>query len=113
MLVLAIAAGATGWGMVIAAFAQTTAMVGSLGAAAMLMFGVLGGSFGDNFPLPDFLLALGKITPNAWGIKGFTGLASGGVLGDVLPNIIALCVMAVALFAVSVWLFRRNGFIKQ
>ena len=112
-LVLAVAAGATGWGMVIAAFARTTAMVGSLGAAVMLMFGVLGGSFGDNFPLPDFLLALGKITPNAWGIKGFTGLASGGVLGDVLPNIIALSVMAVVLFTVSVWLFRKNGFIKQ
>ncbi len=112
-LVLAVAASATGWGMVIAAIARTPAIVGSLGAAAMLMFGVLGGSFGDNFPLPDWLLTVGKITPNAWGIKGFARLAAGGTFADVAPNVIALCIMGVALFAISVWLFRRNGFIKQ
>jgi ABC-2 type transport system permease protein len=112
VLVLAVAAGATGWGMVIAAVARTPAMVGSLGSAAMLLFGVLGGSFGDNVPLPDFLQTVGKVTPNAWGIQGFARLTSGGALGDVLPNVLALCVMAAVTFAVAVVLFRRNGFVK-
>jgi ABC-2 type transport system permease protein len=111
-LVLAVAAGATGWGMAIAAFARTPALVGSLGATAMLLFGVLGGSFGTNIPLPGFLQVVGKATPNAWGVQGFERLASGGALGDVLPNVLALCAMAVVMFGVAVALFRRNGFVK-
>jgi ABC-2 type transport system permease protein len=111
-LVLAVAAGATGWGMTIAAFARTPAMVGSLGSAAMLMFAVLGGSFGDNFPLPPFLQVVAKATPNAWGIQGFARLASGGSVGDVLPNVVALFGMAALTFAIAVLLFRRNGFVK-
>ena len=73
---------------------------------------MLGGSFGDNIPLPDFLQVIGKATPNAWGIQGFARLAAGGALGDVLPNVIALCIMAAVLFSVAVLLFRRHGFIK-
>jgi ABC-2 type transport system permease protein len=111
-LVLAVAAGATGWGMTIAAFARTPAMVGSLGSVAMLIFAVLGGSFGDNFPLPPFLQVVAKATPNAWGIQGFARLASGGSMGDVLPNVVALCGMAALTFAIAVLLFRRNGFVK-
>jgi ABC-type multidrug transport system permease subunit len=107
-----VAAGATGWGMVIAAIARTPAMVGSLGSAAMLLFGVLGGSFGDNIPLPGFLQVIGKATPNAWGVQGFARLAAGGALGDILPNLMALCAMAALLFGVAVVLFRRNGLVK-
>jgi ABC-2 type transport system permease protein len=109
LLVAAVAAGATGWGSLLAAVAKTPAQVSSAGTAMMLMFGVLGGSFGFNFPLPGWLQIAGKATPNSWGLEGFTALGSGGALADVATPIAALLVMAAVLFAVAVVLFRRQG----
>jgi hypothetical protein len=54
----------------------------------------------------------GKATPNAWGIQGFARLAAGGGLGDVLPNVLALCAMSAVTFTVAVVLFRRSGFTR-
>jgi ABC-2 type transport system permease protein len=109
LLVAAVAAGATGWGSLLAAVAKTPAQVSSAGTAMMLMFGVLGGSFGFNFPLPGWLQIVGKLTPNSWGLEGFTTLGSGGTLADVATPIAALLIMAAVLFAVAVVLFRRQG----
>lgn len=109
LLVTAVAAGATGWGSLLAAIAKTPAQVSSVGTAMMLMFGVLGGSFGFNFPLPGWLQIAGKATPNSWGLEGFTALGSGGALADVATPITALLIMAAVLFTVAVALFRRQG----
>ncbi|MBI3244530.1 MAG: ABC transporter permease [Chloroflexi bacterium] len=109
LLVAAVAAGATGWGSLLAAIAKTPAQVSSAGTAMMLMFGVLGGSFGFNFPLPGWLQIAGKLTPNSWGLEGFTALGTGGALADVVTPIIALLIMAAVLFTIAVALFRRQG----
>ncbi len=109
LLVAAIAAGATGWGSLLAAIAKTPAQVSSVGTAMMLMFGVLGGSFGMAFPLPGWLQIIGKATPNSWGLEGFTALGSGGVLADIVMPITALLTMAAVLFTIAVVLFRRQG----
>jgi ABC-2 type transport system permease protein len=50
-----------------------------------------------------------KITPNAWGVDGFTTLALGGGLKDILTPILALLVMGSALFTVAVLLINRRG----
>ncbi len=55
-----------------------------------------------------FLRAIGRITPNQWALDGFTALGLGDSLPDVLPNVAALWVMALVLFAISSVLFRRN-----
>jgi len=109
LLVLAIVAGATGWGTLLAAISKTPTQASSMGMALMLTFGILGGSFfgGAQLPLPMEILS--KITPNAWGLAGFTTLALGGTLGDILPSIGPLLVMGAILFAIAVVLFRRRG----
>jgi ABC-2 type transport system permease protein len=112
LLVPAVALAATGWGMLLTSFVKTPQQIGGLGSAVMLVFGVLGGSFG-NFQLPGALQALGRITPNAWGIQGFAALGDGGALADVLPNVLALLAIAAVTFAIAVVLFRRNGFVKK
>jgi ABC-2 type transport system permease protein len=73
------------------------------------MFGVLGGSFGFNFPLPGWLQIIGKATPNSWGLDGFATLGNGGALADVATPITALLIMAAVLFTVAVAFFRRQG----
>lgn len=100
---------ATGWGALLAAIARTPAQAGSAGTALMLAFGVLGGNFGSNVPLPSALSALGAITPNRWGMNGFEQLAAGGNLTGIGANLAALCLMAVVTLGIATLVFRRTS----
>jgi ABC-2 type transport system permease protein len=113
VLILATALGATGWGMLITAIARTPAQVGSLGSAIMLIFGILGGSFVSLDQMPSLVRTLSRITPNAWGLDGFTTLALGGRLPNLAEPITALVIMATLLFGISVVLFNRNGIVQK
>lgn len=112
-LILAAVFGAAGWGMVITAFARTPAQVGSTGSAIMLIFGILGGSFINLEQLPPFMQTISKITPNAWGLDGFTTLALGGTLKNLTEPITALLIMGAVLFGIAVVLFNRNGLVQK
>lgn len=113
VLILAAVFAATGWGMFITAFARTPAQVGSVGSALMLIFGILGGSFIRLDQLPPFIQTISKITPNAWGLDGFTTLALGGTLRNLGEPITALMIMGAVLFGISVVLFSRNGLVQK
>ncbi len=108
VLVAAVSAAATGWGLLLAGFAKTTQHVSSIGTAMMLTFGLLGGTFipAENFAGP--IQSLRLLTPNAWAVDGFNVLNTGQTLVDVTEPVVALLVMAAVLFAVSVFLFRRR-----
>jgi len=112
-LILAAVFGAAGWGMLITAFAHTPAQVGSIGTAIMLIFGILGGSFINLETMPPAIQTFSKITPNAWGLDGFTTLALGGTLKNLTEPISALLIMGAVLFGVSVVLFNRNGLVQK
>ncbi len=109
VLVLAAAAGATGWGMLLAAFLKTPGQVATIGSAVMLIFGLLGGSFFDLSNLPKGIQAFSRITPNAWGLDGFSTLALGGTLKNILTPVGVLLGMGFVLFTISaVWISRRG-----
>ncbi len=112
-LILAAVFGAAGWGMLITSLARTPAQVGSTGSAIMLIFGILGGSFINLDQFPPFMRAISKITPNAWGLDGFTTLALGGTLKNLMEPITALLVMGAMLFGIAVVLFSRNGLVQK
>jgi ABC-2 type transport system permease protein len=109
VLILATVYGAAGWGMLITAMARTPAQVGSIGSAIMLIFGILGGSFINLDQMHPMVQTLSKITPNAWGLDGFTTLALGGTLADLVIPVTALLIMGSVLFGISVVLFNRKG----
>src|SRR5512139_2767929 len=113
VLILATVYGAAGWGMLITAMARTPAQVGSVGSAIMLIFGILGGSFINLDQMHPLVQALSKITPNAWGLDGFTTLALGGTLADLVVPVTALLIMGTVLFVISVVLFNRKGVMQQ
>lgn len=112
-LILAAVFGATGWGMLVTALARTPAQVGSIGSALMLIFGILGGSFIQLENMPPLVQTLSRITPNAWGLDGFTTLALGGTLPNLRAPITALLIMGAVLFAVAVVLFNRQGIVQK
>lgn len=113
VLILAAVFAATGWGILITAFARTPGQVASLGSALMLIFGILGGSFINLDQLPSAIQTISRITPNAWGLDGFTTLALGGTLKNLGEPLLALVIMGLVLFGISVVLFRRNGIMKK
>jgi ABC-2 type transport system permease protein len=79
----------------------------------MLIFGILGGSFINLEQLPPFLQTISKITPNAWGLDGFSTLALGGTLRNLAEPVTALLIMGTLLFGISVVLFSRNGIMQK
>jgi ABC-2 type transport system permease protein len=113
VLILAAVFGTTGWGMLITAFAHTPAQVANTGTVVMLIFSILGGSFIDLGNFPPFMQTLSKITPNAWGLDGFTTLALGGTLKNLAEPITALLVMGTVLFGAAVVIFNRNGLVQR
>jgi ABC-2 type transport system permease protein len=113
VLILAAVFGATGWGMLITAFARSPEQVGSIGTAIMLIFSILGGSFISLDQFPPFMRTISKITPNAWGLDGFTTLALGGGLSNLAEPITALLIMGAVLFGIAVFLFNRNGLMQK
>jgi ABC-2 type transport system permease protein len=79
----------------------------------MLTFGILGGSFLNIESMPPLVQALSRFTPNSWGIDGFTTLALGGSLMEILTNVLALLVMGVVLFTIAVLIFSRKGLVER
>ena len=113
VLVLSAVFGAVGWGMLLTAIAKTPGQVSAIGSALMLTFGILGGTFINMDNMPAWFRYVTKITPNAWGVDGFTTLALGGGLHDILTPILALLCMGLVLFAVAVILFSRRGLTEK
>jgi ABC-2 type transport system permease protein len=113
VLILAAVFAAVGWGMLITAVARTPGQVSMVGTAVMLTFGILGGTFVNMDAMPVWFRSVSKITPNAWGLDGFTTLALGGGLRDILTPILALLAMGLVLFAIAVILFNRRGLTER
>jgi ABC-2 type transport system permease protein len=113
LLILAAVFGATGWGLLVTALSRTPGQVASIGSALMLIFGILGGSFLNLEQMPASIRTLSKITPNAWGLDGFTTLALGGTLSNLIEPIGALLIMGLVLFGIAVMLFNRQGIMQK
>ena len=113
VLVLAAVFGAVGWGMLLTAVAKTPGQVSAIGSALMLTFGILGGTFVNTAAMPVWFRYITKITPNAWGVDGFTTLALGGGLHDIQTPTLALLAMGLLLFAIAVVLFSRRGLTEK
>jgi ABC-2 type transport system permease protein len=113
VLVLAAVFAATGWGMLITSFANTPGQVNAIGTAIMLTFGILGGSFIQTSIMPGWFQVLSKITPNAWGLDGFTILGMGGSLKELGPSLLGLAVMGVGLFIISIIIFSRRSLVQK
>jgi ABC-2 type transport system permease protein len=113
VLVLAAVFAATGWGMLVTSLARTPGQVSSIGTAIMLTFAILGGSFIQLSIMPGWFQTISKITPNAWGLDGFTILGLGGTLADLAKPLLGLTVMGVVLFAVSILIFSRRSFAQK
>ncbi|MCP4535728.1 MAG: ABC transporter permease [Chloroflexi bacterium] len=109
LVVMALVAAATGWGILMAAVARTPGQANAIGTALSLTFGALAGNFIPRQTLPQWMQTISYVTPNAWALEAFNTLTAGGDLADVTGFIVALLVMAGVLFGVAVLAFRRRS----
>jgi len=113
LLILAAAIGATGWGMLFAAILKTPGQIAVSGSAAMLLFGLLGGSFFDLTMLPAWMQVVNRITPNAWANEGFYILSMGGKLKDIQTNLLGLLIMGAVLFSIATFWISKRGLVRK
>jgi len=113
LMVLASVLGATGWGVLLTSLLKTPGQAGAIGSAVMLIFGILGGSFTNMQLLPSSIQFLARITPNYWGLQGFTTLAAGGNFNGIVTPLLWLAGMFALLFGIGVILFSRRGLGKK
>jgi ABC-2 type transport system permease protein len=104
---LAMAAAATGLGIMIAALGKTDTQVGGLTSLLTLTMSALGGCLMPISIMPKFLQTISHFIPHAWAMQGFQDvLVRGYGLPGILPEIGVLLGFAAAFFLIGVWRFK-------
>jgi len=104
---MALAAAATGLGIMIAALGKTDTQIGGLTSLLTLTMSALGGCLMPTYIMPSFLQALSRFIPHAWAMQGFQDvLVRGYGLAGILPEAGILLGFAGVFFLIGVWRFR-------
>ena len=104
---LALAAAATGLGVLVATFGKTQTQISGLSVLLTLTMSAVGGCLVPTFVMPDFMQTLARFTPHGWAMQGFQdALVRGYGLSGVWPEAAALLGFAALFFAIGVWRFR-------
>jgi ABC-2 type transport system permease protein len=104
---MALAAAATGLGIMIAALGKTDAQIGGLTSLLTLTMSALGGCLMPTAIMPRFLQTLSRFIPHAWAMQGFQDvLVRGYGLAGILPEAGVLLGFAAIFFLIGVWRFR-------
>jgi ABC-2 type transport system permease protein len=104
---MALAAAATGLGVLVATFGKTEAQIDGLATLLTLSMSALGGCLIPSFVMPEFMQSLARFVPHYWAMQGFQDvLVRGYGVAGILPEAGALIGFAAAFFLVGVWRFR-------
>jgi len=101
LLCLALSLSAGGWATFLVSLGRTSRGVGTLGTALTLIFAILSRSFAAVVPSAPWMDVLARITPNHWGLHGFSALALGGTLRSITPDLLRLVLMSLALWILA------------
>jgi ABC-2 type transport system permease protein len=106
LMMFAGVASAVGVTALVATLAKTPQQAAGYTSLVTVVLGLFGGTF---FPISQasFLSILSLIAPQAWMMRGFQDLASGGGVADVLPSLAALLLFTVVAGGLAVARARR------
>jgi ABC-2 type transport system permease protein len=111
ILMLALSAAATGFGMLICAFTRTAAQASGFATLLILLMSALGGAMIPSFLFPSFLRDyIAPLTLVHWGVDGFLAvLWRDAGLAGILPYVGILLLVAAAALAVATPRFLRDA----
>ncbi|HSL10776.1 MAG TPA: ABC transporter permease [Actinomycetota bacterium] len=101
LLVVAGVVAAVGVTALVSTFARTAAQAGAYASIVAVVGGLLGGTFFPIASAPGLLGSIRFLSPQGWLMEGFTGLASGEALRDVLVPAVATLAIGVICGAVA------------
>lgn len=68
---------------------------------------MLGGAFWPFEMMPEYMQKIGNLTPQRWAIGSIEKLQSGDTLSEVLPMLLAIIMLSVVLFLLSIFFSNR------
>lgn len=99
-VVLAAAAAACGFGVLIGSVARSHVQASAFGAVIVIILAAIGGVMVPVYVMPQYLRAFSVVSPLAWGLNAFLDVfMRNGGLADVLPEIGGLLLFFVAALA--------------
>ena len=109
LISLAIVFTSSSFGVMLAALVRTAEGASSAGVLVSLVLAPLGGSWWPLFITPDWMQALGKLTPHGWANTAFNNLMLFHAdFGDVVINIVAVAAFGVVFLIVAFTRFRLS-----
>ena len=106
---LAIVFTSSAFGVMLAALVRTAEGASSAGVLASLVLAPLGGSWWPLFITPDWMQALGKLTPHGWANTAFNNLMLFDAdFGDVVMNMVAVAAFGFVFLIVAFTRFRLS-----
>lgn len=107
LVTMALAAAATGLGLLVAALGKTPKQVNGISTLLALTLAAVGGMMVPTFVMPEFMQLLAKISPHHWALIGYQDVIVRGLgVEAILPEISVLMGFAVIFFGFAVWRFR-------
>ena len=109
LISLAIVFTSSAFGVMLAALVRTAEGASSVGVLVSLVLAPLGGSWWPLFITPDWMQALGKLTPHGWANTAFNNLMLFHAdFGDVVINMLAVAAFGVVFLIVAFTRFRLS-----
>ena len=109
LISLAIVFTSSSFGVMLAALVRTAEGASSAGVLVSLVLAPLGGSWWPLFITPDWMQALGKLTPHGWANTAFNNLMLFHAdFGDVVIHIVAVAAFGVVFLIVAFTRFRLS-----
>jgi ABC-2 type transport system permease protein len=108
-LIVAVVLAVAGIGTFVTALARTDAQANGYTTMVAFVLALVGGNFTPPGDMTEIMRSLSLTTPNGWALRGFTELGAGhGGLGDVLPHLGVLLVIAAVTGGISLRLLARR-----
>lgn len=109
LISLAVVFTSSAFGVMLAALVRTAEGASSAGVLASLVLAPLGGSWWPLFITPDWMQALGKLTPHGWANTAFNNLMLFDAgFGDVVMNMVAVAAFGFVFLIVAFTRFRLS-----
>lgn len=99
---------ATGYGVLVGAYARSWDQAAMFGAVSVVIAAALGGIMVPVYAMPEGMQVLSGFSPLGWGLEAFlTVFVRGGRLGDIWPQLALLCAFFSLCMGASQFVLRR------
>lgn len=91
----------------VVSFTKDPGVAANMSTIIIIPTSMLSGSFWDFGMMPDYMQKIGNLCPQRWAVNAIETIQNGGTLIDAAPMIIALIMLSLGLFLLSIFFTKR------